>query len=453
MKRICLSILSMLLLTVCANAQFIPGIKPLTIGDTLPDIVLKHVIRYKTDSIRTGELRGKVVILDFFSTFCSSCREALPHLDSLQQYFGDEIQALVVDEEPAHKVDSVLRGTKWLPPLKHLPIVTQDTMLSTLFPHRFFPHEVIIDASGRVQAITYPYSLTKPIIQSVIDGQTLHLTVKREQMDYSIRKPLFYYGNGGDISQVYLQSTFCHYIDGLPAGLNTILKSYDSMLNDSLHERILLLNSSIPHLYRMAAYPRGKWKFDRMVLEVQDSSRYINFHREPLDHWTRKNTYCYELIAPAHTPRATLRKYMMEDLNRNLHINGRFEKRIEDCWVLVRTTDSDSLYKAGTGVPGRSPKPETFSNATMDYVAHMLNATNAFVLNETHYTGKVDLNLNVDLKDLPAVRKALHPYGLDLVPTRRMLMMLVLTEENFNDQLSKSADTTGTHLTPRIIIK
>lgn len=446
MKRLCLSFLSLLLLTSAAEAQFISGIKPLTIGDTLPDIVLKHVIRYKTDSIRTGDLRGKVVILDFFATWCGSCIAAMPHLDSLQQYFGDKIQALVIDYEPTHKVDSAFRRNKRISPLVHLPVVTQDVTLSEMFPHRSYPHEVIIDANGRVQAITYPYSLTKPTIQSVIDGKMLHLTVKRELMDYSNQKPLFYYGNGGDISQVYLQSTFCHYVDGLP----NYTKRF---ISDSTQERYLFTNEPIPTLYRMAAYPWGKWKFYRMVLEVQDSSRYIYFRQEPRDHWTRKNTYCYELTAPAHTPRATLRRYMMEDLNRSLHINGRFEKRMENCWVLVRTTGSDSMFKSRAPLPGQPSKPETFSNATMDYVAGMLNTTNAFVLNETHYTGKVDINLNVSLKDLPAVRIALHPYGLDLVPTRRMLTMLVLTEENFNDHFSKSADTTGARLTPRIIIR
>jgi thiol-disulfide isomerase/thioredoxin len=453
MKRFFFLALSLALMTVSSEAQFVSGIKPLTIGDTLPDVLLHDVYRYKADSIRTKDLRGKVVVLDFFATHCGPCLALLPHLDTLQGYFGNQVQFLVVDQEPYPKITAMLPRLKWMPPLKHLSFVTKDTLLSELFPYRTIPHEVIIDANGRIQAITYAYNVTKPVIQSVIDGHTLHLTVKKEQMDYSIKKPLFYYGNGGDISQVYLQSTFCHYIEGLPAGMNTLSKRYDAVLNDSLHERILAMNASIPFLYRAAAYPRGRWKYDRMVLEVQDSSRYINLHHEHYDQWATKNTYCYELIAPAHMPRATLRRYMLEDLNRSLGINGRFEKRVEDCWLLVRTTQSDSLYKAHGNIPGEAHKAATFSGATMGQLTAALNTTNAFVFDETHYTGKVDINLNVNLQDLPDVRKALHAYGLDLVPTRRMMTMLVLTEKNYNNQLSKMADTTGSNLRPRFYIK
>ena len=453
MKRIILLVLGLALMRTSSEAQFISGIKPLTIGDTLPDILLRDVHRYKTDSIRTKDLRGKVVVLDFFATYCGSCLQLLPHLDTLQGYFANQVQFLVVDQEPYPKITAMLPRLKWMPPLKHLSFVTRDVILSELFPYRTIPHEVIIDANGRIQAITYAYNVTKPVIQSVIDGHTLHLTVKKEQMDYSIKKPLFYYGNGGDISQVYLQSTFCHYIEGLPSGMNTILPFYDKDLNDSIHERVLVMNASIPFLYRAAAYPRGEWKHNRMILEVQDSSRYINIHHEHFDQWAPKNTYCYELIAPAHTPRATLRKYMMEDLNRALGINGRLEKREVDCWLLVRTTQSDSLYRTHGNIPGQLHKAATFSDATMAYVAAALSTPKGFVFDETHYTGKVDLNLNVDLHDIPAVRKALRAYGLDLVPSRRMMTMLVLTEKNFNGQITKTADNTGANLKPHIMTR
>lgn len=429
MKHFGYFFLLLLLLTCSARAQSITTIRPLTVGDTLPDIVLKHIIRYKTDSARTGDFRGKVLILDFFATWCGSCREALPHLDSLQQYFGDKIRALVVDYEPAHKVDSVLRHITWLPPLKHLPIVTQDIILSKIFPHRSLPHEVIIDANGKIQAITYPYNLTKPIIQSVIDGKHLHLRVKKELVDYSIKKPLFYYGNGGDVSEAYVQSTFCHYLEGLPAMQRWLF-------SDSVRKRLLFLNDPITTLYRYAAYPKDKTKFNRMILEVQDSSRYIFSHHEFIDDWILKNGYCYELIAPAQTTDSAMRKYMLTDLNRSLHINGRIEKRMTKCWILVRTTDNDSLFKAKARPKGFAA---TFVNAPMNLVAKRLNGPDAIVLDETRYQGRVDINLEVDnMHDLAAVRKAIQPYGLDLVPTRRILNMLVLTENEFNTRSRSS---------------
>lgn len=40
------------------------------------------------ESARLADYRGKVLVLDFYATWCAPCRESIPHLNALQQTYG-----------------------------------------------------------------------------------------------------------------------------------------------------------------------------------------------------------------------------------------------------------------------------------------------------------------------------------------------------------------------------
>jgi hypothetical protein len=51
------------------------------------------------------------------------------------------------------------------------------------------------------------------------------------------------------------------------------------------------------------------------------------------------------------------------------------------------------------------------------------------VVDETGYSGPVDLTLHAPSTNLPALQKELRKYGLDLVPAQRELLVFVLTDQ------------------------
>ena len=61
--------------------------EPLPIGTPAPDWSLPTL---KGDTVRLADLKGKVVLLDFFYKSCPPCCAAMPFLQSLQEKYGDK---------------------------------------------------------------------------------------------------------------------------------------------------------------------------------------------------------------------------------------------------------------------------------------------------------------------------------------------------------------------------
>lgn len=426
MKKLILFIIGFVCMVSNLPAQSSLEIKPLTIGEKIPDVEFHNMINYKTTSARLSDFRGKPVIFDFFATWCGSCIEGLPKLDSLQRLFKDSIQIFVVDDEPVGKVAAFLKrnpiGRKSL-----LPFITKDSLLSELFPHRLIPHEVWIDRNSRVAAITLPEYVLAKNIHSLIIGSTIHLPLKKDFIQFSLYMPLLDNDNGGTINNIMFRSTFSGYLEGI-GGKEAVLK-------DSIHIKILEINVPVVALYNMAADSFG----NRLILKVKDTGRYIYNGLHPFSIWGLQNCYCYELMAPANLSFGTLHKIMLDDLNHYLNLNGYYAKHIVTCWALINTAKGTSLFQSRGGRPvidyGSAFDIQVFHNQPISQLVEALNnqipgrQIVPIILNETGYTGNVDLELKVNnVHDISALRKALQPYGLDLVQVKRALKMFVLSD-------------------------
>lgn len=72
-----------------------------TEGKTLaPDFTLKDL---SGNEVGPASFRGKVLVIDFWATWCPPCREAIPHLISMKQKYGDqgfEVLGVSMDKGP-----------------------------------------------------------------------------------------------------------------------------------------------------------------------------------------------------------------------------------------------------------------------------------------------------------------------------------------------------------------
>src|SRR5690242_4363776 len=182
-KPIAMKLIYCLMIFFCPLANRGQKVKPLTVGDRVPDTEINNVYNYPSCKIQLSALRGKLVILDFWASWCSSCINGMPASDSLQKQFKGRLQILLVN--PKLTGDSLLQLRRTLHHLQlklgtaiSLPVVLFDTNLYSYFPFHYLPHLVWIGRDGRVKAITGKEDLTYENILAILEGKHPALQIK-----------------------------------------------------------------------------------------------------------------------------------------------------------------------------------------------------------------------------------------------------------------------------------
>jgi thiol-disulfide isomerase/thioredoxin len=79
------------------------------VGHEAPDFEIKKALRLA--AARLGDLRGQVVLLDFWATWCGPCMAALPHLQALQDRLGGKgLRVVGVTSDDWRRVAEVTRA-------------------------------------------------------------------------------------------------------------------------------------------------------------------------------------------------------------------------------------------------------------------------------------------------------------------------------------------------------
>ena len=87
----------LLLAAACTGGRG-PGDGPIGVGSLAPDFELRDLAG---GTVRLSSLRGKVVFVNFWTTWCAPCRVEMPAMESLQRILGGEpfvMLAVSVDE-------------------------------------------------------------------------------------------------------------------------------------------------------------------------------------------------------------------------------------------------------------------------------------------------------------------------------------------------------------------
>jgi peroxiredoxin len=102
-------------------------------------------------AMNLGDLRGKVVLLNFWATWCSPCNSEMPDLNAIYRRYGNEKDFVVVgvnlQEQPEEVASYAARRSIAFPLLldRDGHVARRDYQVRTL------PASVIIDREGRVR--------------------------------------------------------------------------------------------------------------------------------------------------------------------------------------------------------------------------------------------------------------------------------------------------------------
>jgi cytochrome c biogenesis protein CcmG/thiol:disulfide interchange protein DsbE len=101
--------------------------------------------------VRLKDLRGKVVLLNFWATWCPPCKAEMPDLNALHQKYGTEHDFVVLgvnDEEGAADVVAFAEREGIAFPLLLDP---DGRVIEKLFNIRYLPTSMIIDREGNIR--------------------------------------------------------------------------------------------------------------------------------------------------------------------------------------------------------------------------------------------------------------------------------------------------------------
>jgi len=121
-------------------------------GHAAPDFALKSLAG---SNVRLSELRGEVVMINFWATWCGPCREEMPLLNQIYQQYhavGFELLGVNIDDDSNHGADMARTlGVKF-------PVLFDDgKSVSRLYGVNTMPMTLLIGRDGSVHFVDEGY--------------------------------------------------------------------------------------------------------------------------------------------------------------------------------------------------------------------------------------------------------------------------------------------------------
>jgi thiol-disulfide isomerase/thioredoxin len=148
----------LLLLLVLSGCE--RGAVPELIGKPAPDFTVKD----SETQVSLHDLRGKVVVLNFWATWCPPCVEEMPSLIAMQKQMRDRVTVLAVStDESASAYRRFVVDNHLSPTL--LTVRDGDQRSNALYGSFRYPETYVIDRSGILRRkFIGPVDWTRPEI-------------------------------------------------------------------------------------------------------------------------------------------------------------------------------------------------------------------------------------------------------------------------------------------------
>lgn len=374
-------------------------------GSTAPEIVLAKILQAPPEAKPNWQgLRGKVVVVEFWATWCAPCIAQQPHLNQLAEKFGDkQAQFISITDEPEEVVAPflnrrVVRG--W---------VGLDLNKSTFkaFGVSGIPRTVVVDQKGKIFAIMTGTregeNLNEEMLNGLISGSSL-------SSDTDVRNPVTAPKPGGISSPDAIKAP-----DSEPAILNLSIRPSKEATSTTIMapNRITAtgaeLNSLLQSLFRvnpthLSTPAEMQGQRDHVTAVMQDDKS------------------------------QALRDLVVSALESALGIKVERVTREMDAFVLTAPNELTGSLQSTRAKSFHASADEGVLAASgagpSQLIAQIESVIKTPVIDETHLQGKFDWDLLYDGKNpmsiIEAVRQQLR---LELLPAKRPVEMVIVEKK------------------------
>jgi len=120
------------------------GGRPPRIGETAPDFTVSD----SETTVTLSQFRGKLVVLNFWATWCPPCVEEMPSLVEMQKQLGDKVTVIAVAEDAdQNAVNQFVRDHN----VDLLTVRDAKQSANALYGTFKFPETYVIDRDGVIR--------------------------------------------------------------------------------------------------------------------------------------------------------------------------------------------------------------------------------------------------------------------------------------------------------------
>ena len=141
-------VVGLTIFSACSTTTMMTGSQAHADNVLAPDFTLRDLSKKK---VTLSDLRGKVVLINFWATWCQPCQAEMPHLQAIYDEFKDqgfEILSISIDEaRDASKVKPLIRRGKYTFPV----LLDKKTQVIPLYnPEQTLPYNALVDKEGKL---------------------------------------------------------------------------------------------------------------------------------------------------------------------------------------------------------------------------------------------------------------------------------------------------------------
>ncbi|MBZ4190567.1 TlpA family protein disulfide reductase [Niabella beijingensis] len=287
----------------------------MNVGDIVPDIAFTNLYNYQSKTAKLSDYKGKLVVIDFWGKYCTSCIHTLFKLDSLQRKFRDQLQVITAsdfaDQAEVEKMFKKFgKGQNFAFPA----LSNKGGVLYNYFPYKIVSHLVWINRQGVVAAITGSDYVTEKNISYLLANETANWPIKRDLEDFKYNAPLLSLSNSNiEPPKFIYYSTLTSHLDGVSAPNGTFINDKDSTTLTRYY------NTTLFELCKLSlGFPDDSC----IHFNVTDIDRYKWSGKGLRSDWVRANTYCYSLVLPGSLTGDQLQNAVRTDVKRWLNALG-----------------------------------------------------------------------------------------------------------------------------------
>lgn len=368
------------------------------LGKPAPPLGVEKLVQPTEGATATWKaLRGKVVVLEFWATWCGPCVSAIAHLNQLADAFKDRpVQFIAITDEKEDLVRRFL-GRK---AMRAWVALDTDRSMFRDYGVVGIPRTILVDARGVVVGDTHPTMLSAAVLESVLAGRPTGLPERPNDLETVSAPESGDQENAAPLAEISVRrrddsegsmwSTDSRGWEFSGCALQTIIEAaydarpYQVLLPDDLSDA---------RFYVKAKVAGGREAARSLLQATLTSALGLTLRREP------RELEAYRLLVP---PDGTHK-------------------------LTPTVMEPHAGAHGGSGTDAAGMMNYTLSNQTVAALCETLGSLlGCPVLDETRLEGRFDVLLVWKYGEREELRKAVREQlGLELQPTKHTVEMLI----------------------------